>query len=219
MLNIRNYAETDDLYPHLAHRAERILHTNQCEKIITEAVKEGNGVRLADFLGLPYKDQLMELMRRDFKRAYHWCNTIMGDPDYIDPILSLYRREVPPIILEQDPRDEYEFGSEFEAYRIVNFMIQNLAEYPGKGMDYLIKTISAPVTRSRFQTIRVLKAWVSSAGEPLQECYPELYIRLKEAYNNEPDEKLKADIKRLLDGEINFTDRLVNDGNGEDKDC
>ena len=53
--------------------------------------------------------------------------------------------------------------------------------------------------------------------EPLRKCYPELYIRLKEAYINEPDEKLKADIKSLLDGKTIFPDRFDDDGNDEDE--
>jgi len=143
-------------------------------------------------------------MARDFRGACHWCNTLMKDPDYVDPVLSIYRKKVPPEIIEQDPRDEYEFGEEYEVYRQIAFMLQNLSEYPGSGADYLMRTISAPTIRCRAQTIRTLKSWIKKAGTPLENSYPTLYERLKAAYELERSDDLKAEIQKILNGGIHF---------------
>ena len=207
VLDIRDYSAGKAEYPDIAQRADLILGSDPCAACITEAIQEGKGVRLAQELGIPYKAQLLALMARDFRGACYWCNTLMKDPDYVDPVLSIYRKEVPPEIIEQDPSNEYEFGEEYEVYRQIAFMLQNLSEYPGSGTDYLMKTISAPTTRCRVQTIRTLKSWIKKAGMPLESCYPALYERLKAAYEMERSDKLKADIETILNGEINFPDQ------------
>ena len=215
---IKEYATDENQLPQLVERANQILYSARCMACVASAVAEGNGVRLAKALEIPYKEQLLNLMQKDFKGAYHWCSTLMDDPEYVDSVLAIFRDKVPPESLEQDPRDEFEFGDEYEADRQINFLLQNLDDYPGKGMDYLVRAISAPTVRSRSLTVRTLKAWVSEAGQPLQDCYPELYKRLEEAYHGEFRKDLKADMKRLLDCSIDFTDETEDEDDESEGD-
>ena len=205
ILGIRDYGEKGKI-PQLAEHANRLLHSGQCIACVANAVTEGEGVDLAKALEIPFRDQLLLLMQEDFNRGYCWCNELMEDPDYVEPVLAVFREQVPPEKLEQDPRDEFDFGDKYVADRQINLMLQNLDVFPGKGTDYLLRSISAPTIRSRSLTVRIMKAWVSEAGKPLHDCYPELYTRLVEAYPAEFREDLKADMKRLLDGTTDFHD-------------
>ena len=205
ILAVRDYAAEEKLLQ-LEEHADRLLHSAQCSACVTEAVTEGEGVALAKALGIPYKDQLLELMNKDFSKWYLWCIELMEDPDYVEPVLAVFREQVPPEKLMQEPGDEHDFGEKYAADWQINLMLQNLDDYPGKGTDYLLRAISAPTVRSRSLTVRILKAWVSEAGRPLQECYPELYARLAEAYPAELRDDLKAGMKRLLEGATDFQD-------------
>ena len=205
ILGIRDYAENEKM-AQLAEHANRLLHSEKCIACVTNAVTKGDGIDLAKALEIPFRDQLLQLMKNDFNRAYCWCNELMEDPDYVEPVLAIFREKAPPEKLEQGPRDEFGFGENYETDQQINYMLQNLDDYPGKGTDYLLRAISAPTIRSRFLTVRILKAWVSEAGKPLQDCYPELYTRLAEAYPAEFREDLKADMKCLLEGATVFSD-------------
>ena len=209
VLEIRNYAREGGQYPTLEQHADRILHSNLCRACAEEAVKTGEGISIAEELEIPYRDDLLSYMKKDFKNAFHWCSLLMKDPVYVDPILELYRNEVPPEKIEQNPGDEQEFRKGYEAYQQVNFLLQELPEYPGKGMDYLKRTISAPVKRSRFLTIKILKAWIAKTGKPLAECYPEMYECLSNACAAEISDELKTEIQRLLDGENELSNKHV----------
>ena len=217
VLEICKYAAGEAENPKLQEHANRILHSEQCIACVAEAVIVGDGISLAKELNIPYKEQLLHLMEEDFENKYHWCNELMEDPDYVDAVLEIFREKAPPEKLEQDPRDEFEFGDEYEADRQINFMLQNLDDYPGKGPDYLLRAISAPTIRSRSLAVRTMKAWVSAAKRPLQECYPELYTRLKEAYPTEFPKDLKADMEKLLAGITDYQDNIDPEDDGKEK--
>ena len=193
-----------------------ILCSAQCKACTEHAVTEGRGIRQAKALGIPYKEQLLDLMKKNFKKAFHWCSTLMEDSEYVDPVLAVFREKVPPECLAQDSRDEFEFGDEYEADRQINFLLQNLADYSGKGMGYLVRAISAPTVRSRALTIRTLKAWVLEAGKPLLVSYPELHKQLSESYPMELREDLKADKERLLDGNMDFPGEISSEEDAEE---
>ena len=216
ILEIRDYA-VEEKIPQLAEHANRLLHSEQCISCVMNAVTEGKGIDLAKALKIPYRDQLLRLLKEDFKNGYHLCNELMRDPDYVEPVLAVFREKAPPEKLAQGPADEFEFGEEHEVDLQINYMLQNLDDYPGKGTEYLMRAISAPTVRSRLLTVRILKAWVSEAGKPLQECYPELYARLVEAYPAEFREDLKADMKLLLEGATDFPEeKYAEDDEDED---
>ncbi len=137
--------------------------------------------------------------------------------DFINQLLleRLELSTVAEMLIEQDPRNEFEFGEENKKYFQIAYMLQNLPGYPEMGVDYLMKTISAPGIRCRALTIKTLKAWIEKAGKPLESCYPALYDRLAEAYTTEICEDLKADIQTILDGKTSFPEEHTNE---EDED-
>ena len=204
MLKIGGYAAGKGESSRLEEHARRILRSDACRDCVLKAVQEGRGIDLAKAMKIPYKNQLLKLMRTDFRENYFWCIELMKDPGYADDVLRIFRAKLPPERLKQGPRDVHDFGEEFEADRQINLMLQELDAYPGKGEEYLLRAISAQTIRSRGMSVRVMKAWVSAARKPLKRCYPKLYRRLAEVYPMEVHEGIKADMKKLLDGETNF---------------
>ena len=78
--------------------------------------------------------------------------------------------------------------------------------------DYVRKSVYAPALRCRAHAVRVIAAWVTKKGVPLENSYPELYMPLKDAILSEKSNVLRELIQRLLNGEREFLeDEVVDD--------
>ena len=193
--------------------ADQILHSEKCEAAVREGLKSGKGVLLAKHLEIPYQEQLLELMRKDFARYFHWSDLLMKPEEgYVDSVLEIYQVEIPPESIEQNPWDIEKFGEEYEKSLPLQYLLQNLGYYPGKGMDYVMRTIQAPAVRCRAHAVRAIAGWVTNRQLPLETCYPKLYEHLKEAYAAEKSDEIKKLMRKLLDGTDEFfEDEVIED--------
>lgn len=91
--------------------------------------------------------------------------------------------------------DEVGLGREFERHSCLDYVLQELRRFPGRG-QMLIKTgLKSPVVRNRNMAVAALAGW------PREEWSSELERSLKRAAGCEPEEGVRQRMQRALRGE------------------
>ena len=90
ILSISDWAseEHEDL-PDIYKRCKEFLNSSSCEKVTGEALSSGKSYRLADALGIEYKETLFDLMKEDFDTYHAQCWRLMEDEEYADRVIEL----------------------------------------------------------------------------------------------------------------------------------
>ena len=86
----------------------------------------------------------------------------------------------------------------------MEILLQELRRYPLEGQDFVETALQSAPIRTRHFGIGVLESWVSTKQIPLSELLPEMQELLCQLREIEPDEKVKENMTRLIDGNITF---------------
>jgi hypothetical protein len=86
-------------------------------------------------------------------------------------------------------------GPEFRHHGALDYIVQGLRRFPGKGWAFVSSALRSPTIRNRNIAIRALAEW----GMPR---WPDdAHGCIADAAKREPDEKVKARLESLLKGE------------------
>ena len=85
-------------------------------------------------------------------------------------------------------------GSGWEDHHNLDFVIQDLSRFPGKGWPLIRAGIHSPVIRNRHMALRALSPW------GMQNWPDDAQALLEQAQSEEPDEDVKTEIETLLAG-------------------
>ena len=207
ILSVQHWADDDEgPVPSVSAESSRILHSSVCTAVINEAVKNGEALRLADELGIPYRDSLLDCMKNDFDHNYYHCSYLMDDADYIEPTLQLFRDHLPLSDMAGEPEDNLGLGEEYHSYDQLQFVLQELASLPLTGMEFMVAGLRSPVTRNRNRALANLKVWVQERQMPLSGLSPELFALVKELREKEVNDGAMEMIIPLLEGQTVFHD-------------
>lgn len=188
----------------LVAECDALLESDAVRALVADEAVRGRGMNLANQLGIPYKDTLLEAMRSDFDGLYSQCRWLMDDPEHLEALLELFREKVPFDSIADDPRDEIGLGKEFDTYGKLDMLVQLLRHRMPAGLDYLMRILTSPTVRNRTLSHRVLRCWVSNEDRPLSQVLPETYERLLYAYGWEPREDLREAMRPFIDRETSF---------------
>ena len=207
ILSIREWAEDEDVdLPSVAKAGDDILHTHACTAAIEKAVEEGSGLKLAKALNIPFRDQLLSYMERDFDRSCHNVSYLLEDSVYIEPVLKLFHEKLPLDEMKGDPIDGPCMGSEYKEYNQLQFLIQELDDKPLTGVPFIKAALESPVSRNRYRALTVLQAWVQAEECTLLELLPEIHKEVLLLQKKEINEGNSKMIVPLLEGETKFSD-------------
>lgn len=205
ILSVREWAEDGD-FSSVSRASDRILHSPSCTSAVEKAVKEGSGLDLAEKLNIPFRDQLLACMRRDFDRSYYNVRYLMEAPDYVDSVLRLFHEKLPLSEMKGEPVDDPCMGEEYKDYDKLQFLIQELEDKPLTGTEFIKAALESPAPRNRYRALAVLKAWVQAKGTALSALLPEIYEEVLLLRNREKKEDYFKMIDPLLEGRIEFPD-------------
>lgn len=179
----------------LQEQCEKLLHSEECRKLVMQELQRGEGLDLAVFLGVEYQEPLFHCLERQFDEHYHKASYLMKEESYTDRVIELFAANLPLLQMQTGPADEMGLGKEFADYRKLITIVQELKNKPGKGEQLLQTALRAPVINNRNMALTVLESWVEVLGKPLQETFPALYEVLLEA----KDQEMVADIKKRME--------------------
>lgn len=117
------------------------------------------------------------------------------DPERIDRVVALAEERLPLDLIAAGPADELGFGPEFREHGALDFVLQDLRRFPGKGWPLLRAGLQSPVVRNRNLAARALAAWGRSAWPP------EAEFLLRSALAHEPKEGIREILARVIAGE------------------
>lgn len=174
---------------------EKILNSDECRKIVTEAIKDGKGLDLAQKLGIDTAQTVFGLMKKDLMTYGHLCGRAMKDPGDRDKTVALFTEQLPLKEIATGPEDCMGFGPEYAAHRTLLMCIQYLKEYPFTGTELVLTALSSPVINNRNMALGVISSWCKIKECSLQELSPEICKQVQELKKHEFVDSVKKNIE------------------------
>jgi hypothetical protein len=117
-----------------------------------------------------------------------------SDPERIDRVIALAEQRIPLERIATGPAAEIGLGSEWSAHGQLDFVLQDLRRFPGKGWALIRTGLSSPVVRNRHMALRALSRWEKSRWPADAEGH------LRRALELEMDERVLEEIRMVLEG-------------------
>lgn len=116
------------------------------------------------------------------------------DPKRIDEVLQLAESTIPLDEIATGPAEEMGLGPEWAHHSHLDFVLQDLRRFPGKGWPSIRTGARSPVVRNRHMALRALSPWGKDRWPT------EAPALLERALQEEPDEDVRSEIETLLAG-------------------
>ncbi len=116
------------------------------------------------------------------------------DANRIDRVITLAEQTLPLDEIATGPAEEIGLGLEWANHSHLDFVLQDLRRFPGKGWQLIRTGVGSPVIRNRHMALRALSPWgIANWPEGAEKL---LRVSLAE----EPDEEVRREIETLLAG-------------------
>jgi len=127
--------------------------------------------------------------------SYSWYHLMRQTDDArIGPVLAFAEFVMPFTEIETGPSDSLGSGPEFQAHQALDWVLQGLRRFPGRGWRIIKAGLRSPVIRNRNGAIQTLAAW--SRGSWTEE----MQNAVERAQDEEPQQDIKARLESLLSG-------------------
>jgi hypothetical protein len=176
--------------PEWRPRAKAALHAD-------DERSRGEAIEVAKRLGLPLRAYLVEQIERRPTESYLWQELVAGaDEERIDEAIALAERVLdldavatgPALDLIGPPPEE-------GPHQALEFVLQELPRFPGRGVRLLAPALRSPVIRERLVALGALEKWDREAVPP------ELARRVEETATRDPDEYVRRAARAVARGE------------------
>jgi hypothetical protein len=149
--------------------------------------------RVAEALGLdPWEEYFRRLVAGESVCWYHVMRT--DDPERIDRVVALAQERLPLEEIAAGPADELGLGPGYAEHSNLDWVLQDLRRFPGRGWPLLRAGLRSPVVRNRNMALQALSVWGRDRWEP------ETEMLLRRALRDEPDEGVRERIENVLAG-------------------
>lgn len=192
----------------IKEKAEAILFDSKNIGVVQEAIKNAYGLWLAEKLGLPFKNQLLECIEQNFEENCCKCFWLMEDPDYIEKVVEVFCNKLPFDIITAGAAVGCDFGDEnFKYYAMLESILTEFGRVPvGREPELAAAAVQCPSARVRRQGVAVLEVWVKNAGAPLKELLPQVHKLLTDIVADEVCNDITERINELIAGKTAFGD-------------
>jgi hypothetical protein len=116
------------------------------------------------------------------------------DDSRIDRVLEFTERVLPFEQIETGPADEMGLGPSFRPHQALDWVLQDLRRFPGRGWRLIKAGLRSPAVRNRNMAINALAVWP-------RELWPvEATALVLKAHELEPNDNVKRRLHNLLEG-------------------
>ena len=120
--------------------------------------EQWRGITVAKRLGIPLRDYFVDRLRKNPLDPGMWFHFIWGaNEERIDEALKLAREVLHFESIATGPAEESLVGPGHERHDCVNYLLQELRRFPGKGWDMIRASLRSPVTTNRRFGLLALK--------------------------------------------------------------
>ncbi|MEP3279676.1 MAG: hypothetical protein ABJN26_09670 [Stappiaceae bacterium] len=208
--SLRSYAEEPGGPEHwpataaakLRERATLYLKKPALGVLVPEQIRTDSGSEfwlakeLAPDVGIDPWPMILELQKSHSGEEYWYDLMRTDDPDRIDQVIALASDLLPLDEIAAGPADEMGLGPEWRHHSALDFIVQDLDRFPGKGWLLIAAALQSPLLRNRNMAAKALKVW-SKTDWP-----PEALQLIRQAIRQEPTDELKATLESLLGPEL-----------------
>ncbi|NNE87437.1 MAG: hypothetical protein HKN27_05115 [Silicimonas sp.] len=125
--------------------------------------------------------------------ADYWYDLMRTDnPDRVDRVIDLAVQQLPLETVATGPGDETGLGPDWKHHSALNYIVQDLDRFPGKGWALVAASLQSPVVRNRNMSAKALEAW------PKADWPQDTLSVVRQAIRVEPTPKLKERLEALL---------------------
>ena len=155
------------------------------------------GEQAARILKLDIWDIVWKKINEDPEDSGLWYDILkLTKSDKVDIVLNYAIKVLPLKEMAVGPKDSLGLGPEFMKHMPLDYLMNFLERHPGKGEQLVMTALNSPVTRNRNMAIRALDNWK-------RENWSEVILeQLNKLQKIEPNSNTKANINRLLRGEV-----------------
>ena len=193
---------TSELRDALLERCEAIISDPSWRERVEQGLASSNestfwlASAAADALGIESWDaRFARLLEQDDDSLWYEVART-PDSERFDQVLDLCRNRVALDHIASGPAMANGLGEDYQEHSRLEWVLQELHRFPGKGWDLIRAAMQSPVVRNRHMALRALGAW----GKPLWN--DEVQGLLERALDAEPDEDVGAKINEVLKGEV-----------------
>lgn len=192
----------------IKEKAEAILFDSKNIGVVQEAIKNADGLWLAEKLGLPFKTQLLDCIEQNFEENCCKCFWLMEDPDYIEKVVEVFCNKLPFDIITAGAAVGCDFGDEnFKYYAMLESILTEFGRVPvGREPELAAAAVQCPSAHVRRQGVAVLEVWVKNASAPLKELLPQVHKLLTDIVADEVCNDITERINELIAGKTAFGD-------------
>lgn len=149
----------------------------------------------ASVLGISLWEAHWQRLVKDPFRSTHWYDVMRNaDEERIRQIVALALEKLPLSEIATGPADNMGIGLAYNPHSCLDFLLQDLGDYPGQGFELIKTGLVSPVTRNRNMAIKALSGW---GAEHWPQGTVELLLQAKA---DEPNEDTRKNIDNLLAG-------------------
>lgn len=189
---------SDSSARNIVDQLDETLANDSWAAVILEALENGDRQefwhtsRMCHTLGI---DPWPHFFKRiELGEDYWWDLMRTTDESRIDQVLDLAHSRIPLDQIATGPASEMGMGPEYSAHNALNFVLQGLCNFPGKGWEFIATGLQSPVIRNRNMAISALSSW----GR--QNWSDEAIATLNSLKNSEPETDVQSRIDDLLAG-------------------
>ena len=158
-----------------------------------------SGASLANYFGIdpwPWRFARQQDPARDpWHSQWYWLMWT-DDPMRVEQVLGLARTQLNLSLIGSGPGTAIGLGAEYRDDNQLDFIIQDLARFPGAGWDLIRIALYGRTIRLRHMAVKALSAWGREAWPP------DAVNEIAAAWHREPDNKLRMRLGDLANGRI-----------------
>lgn len=149
--------------------------------------------RAAKILNINLFNIHWERLKEDSLNQTKWFDIMNSvTNEHIDDILEYAIKTIPLTAISTGADELMGLGKEYNLHSIIDFIVQSLDKYEGKGEAIILAALKSPVIRNRNMAIRTLDNW------SIEYITKELKDAIKDAEKIEPKEDVKERLNKLL---------------------
>lgn len=203
VLNVQSWLEHSEAADkeELQRICETIISRENWQDVIQTIMAEPEddqfffAVNTAGRLGMDISAQLFAAVKSSPLKHYGYISQLYGNPEYAKELTALYETTLPLDQMEKGMGD-YLFAPAYtQEHHCLNFILQELAGYPGMGEGLICNALASPVTWLRHGAMKAMEEWCQITGTGLDEISEALYTMVNTVLPTE----IKSDYKERME--------------------
>ncbi len=205
ILNVKYWLKNrEDNNSRLLDLCDAIINNPEWKNLILKTLNDYDAqsifyvCNIAQRLGIDISESLFNLIENNPLEYSGYISGLYKSSEYAAKVTALYEKGLPLDSIASGMGNLLGLGPEFKAHGCLDFLLQELKEYPGMGRSLVMVALNSPVIRNRNGACNVLEAWKEKGDTSLSQVDSELVYIIKRILAVEIDDELKERYEKIL---------------------